>query len=1000
MQTVPIHTFEDKVVALYFYHPDRPNSLIEELKLAYEELAKIKKIFEVVLFYIYEPRQRHHWVSEENFWKSEESFWEKFKTMPWLALPFKDMSYKKLMRVFEFQSADALVPSLVIFGPRADYIDPFGFRMLRKYGIGGFPFTRKKSAELENEKIKELKLGMLWDPNTVFRRNDGSQVSLSQLSGKRVMLVLETFDVSRVVGDGSTEVKSITEFLTMLKERYLQKKGSDDEFEVIRILVSNTESSVNKHLVGDLPWLVSPGSKLMHELHSSFFWYGQSTCDLLKDHIPIFAFNPDGKLVRKTMYPTFEVSEFPFYAGSLEEETLSQLNTYWGYDYLEDEYFRYNGEMQTVPIHTFEDKVVALYFYHPDRPNSLIEELKLAYEELAKIKKIFEVVLFYIYEPRQRHHWVSEENFWKSEESFWEKFKTMPWLALPFKDMSYKKLMRVFEFQSADALVPSLVIFGPRADYIDPFGFRMLRKYGIGGFPFTRKKSAELENEKIKELKLGMLWDPNTVFRRNDGSQVSLSQLSGKRVMLVLETFDVSRVVGDGSTEVKSITEFLTMLKERYLQKKGSDDEFEVIRILVSNTESFVNKHLVGDLPWLVSPGSKLMHELHSSFFWYGQSTCDLLKDDIPIFAFNPDGKLVRKTMYPTFEVSEFPFYAGSLEEETLSQLNTYWGYDYLENEYFRYNGVPIHTFEDKVVALYFYHPDRPNSLIEELKLAYEELAKIKKIFEVVLFYIYEPRQRHHWVSEENFWKSEESFWEKFKTMPWLALPFKDMSYKKLMRVFEFQSADALVPSLVIFGPRADYIDPFGFRMLRKYGIGGFPFTRKKSAELENEKIKELKLGMLWDPNTVFRRNDGSQVSLSQLSGKRVMLVLETFDVSRVVGDGSTEVKSITEFLTMLKERYLQKKGSDDEFEVIRILVSNTESSVNKHLVGDLPWLVSPGSKLMHELHSSFFWYGQSTCDLLKDHIPIFAFNPDGNLSEKQCILHLRFRSSPFMLVV
>ncbi|KAL6544860.1 hypothetical protein OROMI_023722 [Orobanche minor] len=345
IQGVPIHTFEDKVVALYFYHPDRPNSLIEELKLAYEELAKIKKIFEVVLFYIYEPRQRHHWVSEENFWKSEESFWEKFKTMPWLALPFKDMSYKKLMRVFEFQSADALVPSLVIFGPRADYIDPFGFRMLRKYGIGGFPFTRKKSAELENEKIKELKLGMLWDPNTVFRRNDGSQVSLSQLSGKRVMLVLETFDVSRVVGDGSTEVKSITEFLTMLKERYLQKKGSDDEFEVIRILVSNTESSVNKHLVGDLPWLVSPGSKLMHELHSSFFWYGQSTCDLLKDHIPIFAFNPDGKLVRKTMYPTFEVSEFPFYAGSLEEETLSQLNTYWGYDYLEDEYFRYNGRI-------------------------------------------------------------------------------------------------------------------------------------------------------------------------------------------------------------------------------------------------------------------------------------------------------------------------------------------------------------------------------------------------------------------------------------------------------------------------------------------------------------------------------------------------------------------------------------------------------------------------------------------------------------------------------
>lgn len=178
------------------------------------------------------------------------------------------------------------------------------------------------------------------------------------------------------------------------------------------------------------------------------------------------------------------------------------------------------------------------------------------------------------------------------------------------------------------------------------------------------------------------------------------------------------------------------------------------------------------------------------------------------------------------------------------------------------YQQVPIHTFEDKVVALYFYHPDRRNSLTltEELKLAYEEFAN-KEIFEVVLIYIYEPRQRQHWKGENLFWKSEESFWKKFKTMPWLALPFKDMSYKKLMRVFEFQSADAPLSSLVIFGPHADYIEPFGYSMLRMYGSGGFPFTRKKAAELENEKIKELRLEMLWDPNTIFRRNDGSQVS-------------------------------------------------------------------------------------------------------------------------------------------
>lgn len=156
------------------------------------------------------------------------------------------------------------------------------------------------------------------------------------------MLVLESFNKSLKVNDGSEEVKLITEFLTMLKERYLQKKGTDDEFEVIRIFVNNTESSISKHLTGDMPWLASPGSKLMHELDSSYFWYGQSTHYLLKYHIPIFAFSSDGNLVRKTMYPTFEVSEFPFFAGSLEEEALSQLITCWRLDYSN---FRYNGRI-------------------------------------------------------------------------------------------------------------------------------------------------------------------------------------------------------------------------------------------------------------------------------------------------------------------------------------------------------------------------------------------------------------------------------------------------------------------------------------------------------------------------------------------------------------------------------------------------------------------------------------------------------------------------------
>ncbi|KAL6542787.1 hypothetical protein OROHE_010307 [Orobanche hederae] len=516
------------------------------------------------------------------------------------------------------------------------------------WATGGDTVSRHYHAEAETKEGSDLKFkrsitkgdtislnDLLFTNNRDYLiRNDNQHVKAEQLEGKVIGVYF--------VPLSSKDPRHSAWYTALLKDVY-DDLHPVNNFETV--LIACNDNDPDTDFRAEVP-VHQDSQKVFHDLFSSMPWTAIPFLDVAsRKHVQRsfrvpehFVFQPMLYIVDQSgmvlQYDSWDILE---YYGSLgypfSDKRLKFLRTQ---DYLatqkpslkallgspqRDYVISNNGEQ--VPIHTFEDKVVALYFYHPDRPNSLIEELKLAYEELAKIKKIFEVVLVYIYEPRQRHHWVNE----------------------------------------------------------------MLRKYGIGGFPFTRKKSAELENEKIKELKLGMLWDPNTVFRRNDGSQVFLSQLSGKRVMLVLETFDVSRVVGDGSTEVKSITEFLTMLKERYLQKKGSDDEFEVIRILVSNTESSVNKHLVGDLPWLVSPGSKLMHELHSSFFWYGQSTCDLLKDHIPIFAFNPDGKLVRKTMYPTFEVSEFPFYAGSLEEETLSQLNTYWGYDYLEHEYFRYNG-------------------------------------------------------------------------------------------------------------------------------------------------------------------------------------------------------------------------------------------------------------------------------------------------------------------------
>lgn len=170
------------------------------------------------------------------------------------------------------------------------------------------------------------------------------------------------------------------------------------------------------------------------------------------------------------------------------------------------------------------------------------------------------------------------------------------------------------------------------------------------------------------------------------------------------------------------------------------------------------------------------------------------------------------------------------------------------------YQQVPIQTLEDKVVALYFYNVDNCDSLTETLKSFYEELKKTKKNFEVVLVYIKE--------SQYEDWDREESYWKKFKTMPWLALPYGEKTYKKFREVLKLPTMVKCESKIVIIGPHGEFIETYGDDILFWYNnISTYPFTRKEAAELDTEKLKELKLDMLWDPRIVFRRNNGSEVS-------------------------------------------------------------------------------------------------------------------------------------------
>ncbi|WOH16084.1 hypothetical protein DCAR_0935633 [Daucus carota subsp. sativus] len=177
-----------------------------------------------------------------------------------------------------------------------------------------------------------------------------------------------------------------------------------------------------------------------------------------------------------------------------------------------------NGDK--VPIHTLEDKVVALYFHagNVTETDMLTEELRNVYEELAEKEVKFEVVLLYLCD-------TPITIGFRNEDSFWRTFGTMPWLALPYKDPILKKLKIIYKFPEDyiygdDEEISKLVIVGPHGEFCEPCGADILLNYRVPGYPFTREKALELETERIKKLKLEMILETNKVLTRNDGSKV------------------------------------------------------------------------------------------------------------------------------------------------------------------------------------------------------------------------------------------------------------------------------------------------------------------------------------------------------------------------------------------------------------------------------------------------------------------------------------------------
>ncbi|XP_017219564.1 probable nucleoredoxin 1 isoform X1 [Daucus carota subsp. sativus] len=314
-----------------------------------------------------------------------------------------------------------------------------------------------------------------------------------------------------------------------------------------------------------------------------------------------------------------------------------------------------------VPISTLENKVVALFFYEDGySPDFFTRKLKMYYEGLRKNNENFEVVLLYLYDTDLTINSTNEETFWKT-------FNTMPWLALPYKDLALKKLRRVFGYpyeysyeEDEPNFYPALVIVGPRNDIIEPRLANMFRGYDAN--LFTYEKSEKAEGERVWELKLDMLCSPDTVFKRIDGSQVQFSQLAGKRIIFL---FEGDYPEYDGAF-------FRNTLINKYMHMKGTADEFEVIYFPNSKDK---NSRRVAYMPWFVSCSVELLRGCSAFLSALGQC-CNRYQSSF-LLAFGRDGSLVRKAICPQFGDNYFPFYADDVEAEDfeLSCSKFCWGY-------------------------------------------------------------------------------------------------------------------------------------------------------------------------------------------------------------------------------------------------------------------------------------------------------------------------------------
>ncbi|XP_047318776.1 probable nucleoredoxin 1 [Impatiens glandulifera] len=425
----------------------------------------------------------------------------------------------------------------------------------------------------DQEMIEEVEIHdltkILSSPERDFLiRNNGEQVKLDSLKGKKVALYFS-----------ASWCGPCKRFTPTLVEAYNELTSKGD-FEIVFVSADEDEESFTSYF-SKMPWLAIPysDSEVRESLDSVFEVNG----------IPFLVFIDDtGEVVMNEgveLIKEYGAEAYPFTVDSLnairvEEEEAKKNQSLNSLLVSKSSDLVISSDGKKIPVSSLQGKMIGLYFSDSSygRCVKYTKELVKVYKEIQKENgSEFEMITI----P------LDDE-----EDSFKEDLKSLPWLALPFKDKRAGKLVKYFELSS----LPTLVIIGPDGNTLQQDVADIVGEHGSQAYPFTAERFEHLEELKRKKLESQTLEEVlvsegglDFVIGK-EGVKVPISDLVGKTILLYFSAH-----------WCPPCRAFLPKLTEVYNQIKEKDAEFELIFVSSDRDQASFDDYFA-TMPWLALP--------------------------------------------------------------------------------------------------------------------------------------------------------------------------------------------------------------------------------------------------------------------------------------------------------------------------------------------------------------------------------------------------------------